>query len=211
MVDLIREGKERQTKVGSHHTPTFFFNIRDRSWRGEGQPGEENGERDWDSGIYQGLDGKRARRVNEGVRGQALDAVAAMGQSHLWDGPDASRRVWSAGRNVLLLARAARAASLDAVPCEPWSRWRRVPFGRPGASHRLWLARPCGAAVQQCSADSPVPRCVTLEPREMMALRDRGWSIPCSTPTWIKGPHRQDPNGHHDKKREEKEKKVDRG
>jgi hypothetical protein len=74
-------------------------------------------------------------------------AVAAMGQSHLWDGPDASRRVWRAGRNVLLLA---KLQVRDAVPCEPWSRWRRVPFGRPGASHRLWLARPCGAAVVQC-------------------------------------------------------------
>jgi hypothetical protein len=49
--------------------------------------------------------------------------------------------------------------------------------------------------VLWCSADS-LPRCVTLEPREMIWLiddgtglpgRDRGRSIPCSTPTWIKG------------------------
>lgn len=208
MVDLIREGKEKQTKVGSHHTPTFFFQYsgsvlerRGPTWRGE--------ERDWDSGIYQGLDGKRARRVNEGVRGQALDDVAAMGQSHLWDGPDASRRVWRAGRNVLLLARAARAASLDAVPCNPGRGGggchlggleRATAFGWQGPL-ALW----CSGAVLTLQW----PRCVTLEPREMMALRDQGWSIPCSTPTWIKGPRRQDPNGHHDKKREEKEKKVD--
>lgn len=31
-----------------------------------------------------------------------------------------------------------------------------MPFGRPGASHRLWLARPSRPVVHRCSADFPV-------------------------------------------------------
>lgn len=145
---LDKRGQGETNKGWFTHHTNFFFQYsgsvlerRGPTWRGK--------ERDWDSGIYQGLDGKRARRVNEGVRGQALDAVAAMGQSHLWDGPDASRRVWSAGRNVLLLARGCKSCKFGCralrtlVEVEEgaiWAAWSEPP---PLAGKALW----CSGAV----------------------------------------------------------------